>query len=120
MLRNPRVKNHFQALSAHSDVGTELLAALKPLGEYEVQGGGAKFAALYCTTKDIVFCAASGMSDIYWRLRPSDVGIALAAGAQTTDLGPEWVKFTLFRANWPQPDLAHWALRAYDFARTDQ
>lgn len=120
MLLNPQIERHFRALSAHSDVGSALLAALKPLGEYEVRGGGAQFAAIYCITRNIVFCAASGMRETYWRLRPADLDIALATGAQRTDLGSDWVSFSLFRHDWPRPDLAHWALRAYDFACLDQ
>ena len=58
------------------------------------------------------------MYDTFWCLRPDDYKIAIATGAEPAPIGPEWVKITLFRADWPQPDLAHWALRAYDFART--
>lgn len=118
MLVNPEIAAHFEKLGAHSDVGTEVLAAVKRLGEYEVRGASASYTALYCVTKDIVFCGAAGMSCTYWRLRPSDVDIALATGGKRTNLGPEWVEITLFQPDWPKPDLAHWALRAYDFART--
>ncbi|HZQ75378.1 MAG TPA: hypothetical protein VFB08_20885 [Burkholderiales bacterium] len=44
--------------------------------------------------------------------------IALATGGVEAPIGPEWVRIELFRPHWPKPDLAHWALRAYDFART--
>lgn len=118
MMLNPEIVTHFENLGVHSDVVTELLAAVKRLGEYKVHGGSADYSALYCVTKDIVFCAATGMGGTFWRLRPDDVEIALATGAQRTNLGPEWVEITLFQTNWPKPDLAHWALRAYDFART--
>jgi len=118
MLQNPEAERYFEPLSAHSDVAGEFLEALKRLGEYERRGGSREYAAPYIVTKDVVFCAAAGMSETYWRLRPADVEIALATGAQPTDVGSGWVKVTLFRADWPKSDLAHWALRAYDFART--
>lgn len=118
MLINPHVEEHFKQLSAHSDVGIELVDVLKPLGEYELRGGGINFSAIYAITNNLVFCAASGMGDIFWRLSPKDTEIALASGGQSCDIGPEWIKFTLFRSNWPKPDLAHWALRSYNFART--
>jgi hypothetical protein len=34
--KNPEAESFFAQLSAHDDVGTELLAALKPLGEYQI------------------------------------------------------------------------------------
>lgn len=117
-VKNPEIAAHFEALSAHSDVASELLSALAKLGEFEVHSGSHSCAAVYCVTKEIVFCAASGTSQTFWRLRPQDAVIALATGAEPADLGPEWVKITLFRADWPRPDLPHWALRAYDYART--
>jgi hypothetical protein len=95
MLQNPEVATRFEKLGAHSDVCSEVCSALKELGE-----------------------AASGMSSTYWRLRPGDVAIAARTGACRTDIGPEWVEIKLFQPGWPRPDLRHWALRAYDFART--
>lgn len=118
MLENPQAATYFEPLSAHSDVTEAFFAALEGLGEYERRAGAHEFAAPYLVTNDTVFCAAAGMSGTYWRLRPNDVEIALATGARPTDLGAEWVKIELFLADWPRPDLAHWALRAYDFART--
>ena len=58
------------------------------------------------------------MVDTYWRLRQSDYLIAIATGAEPAPIGPDWVKIALFRTDWPRPDLAHWALKAYDFARS--
>lgn len=118
MLLNPEIEKQFEKLSAHSDVASELYSAVKRLGECELRGGGPHYAAIYCVTKSIVFCGAAGMGSTYWRLRQDDVEIALATGARRTEFGPEWVEITLFQANWPKPDLPHWALRAYDYART--
>ena len=118
MVKNPEAEKYFEPLSAHSDVAEYFLASLKKLGEYECRSGGHSYAAPYAVTKNIIFCAAVGMSETYWRLRPTDIKIALATGAQRASLGNEWVTITLGRSNWPRPDLEHWALRAYDFART--
>ena len=118
MLRNPEAAQFFSALQAHSDVAGELFASLKKLGEYERRGGGADFAAPYIVTAGLVFCGAAGMSETYWRLRATDLEVAIACGAVPAPIGPEWVSITLFRINWPKPDLPFWALRAYDYART--
>ena len=117
MLKNPEAVEFFSGLSAHSDLSSELLASLSRLGEYE-RGGGDQFAAPYFVTAGTVFCAAAGSADTYWRLRESDIAIALATGAELAPIGTGWVRIALFRPSWPRPDLAHWALRAYDFART--
>ncbi|MEZ5980325.1 MAG: hypothetical protein R3F34_19230 [Planctomycetota bacterium] len=117
MLRNQHIADHFEPLSAHSDVSEALLRALAKVGEYECRHGSHNYAAPYIVTNDTVFCAASGQSLTHWRLRPSDVEIALATGARRSELGPDWVTIELFRADWPRPDLEHWVLRAYDFAR---
>ena len=116
-MKNPDAERFFIGLSAHSDVASEFLASLRRLGRYECRAGDGEYAAPYAVTADTVFGAAAGMSDTYWRLRPADVAIALATGAEPASVGPEWVTIRLFRSDWPRPDLEHWALRAYDFAR---
>ena len=117
-MRNPEAEEFFLARSAHDEVGTALIASLKRLGEYEVRGELGSYKAPYAVTAQIVFGGAAGMVDTYWRLRPADIAIALATGAEPATIGPDWVRIALFRPDWPQPDIAHWALRAYDFART--
>ncbi|MEO7862492.1 MAG: hypothetical protein ABIU05_19070 [Nitrospirales bacterium] len=92
---------------------------MKRLGDYEVvRANAVEYGALYAVTSQVAFCGASGMRDTYWRLRPGDLAIAIASGAEPAPIGPEWVKIECFRFNWPRPDLSHWALRAYDYART--
>jgi len=118
MVSNPEAEQFFLARSARDEVGSPLIAALKPLGEYELRGELRSYKSPYAVTANIVFCGASGMTDTFWRLRPSDREIALATGAEAAPIGPEWVRIALFRPNWPKPDLAHWALRAYNYART--
>jgi len=118
MLKNSEAEQFFSSRSAHSDVGMELIASLKQLGEYETRGNLKEHGAPYFVTKETVFCGAAGMQDTFYRLRPDDYEIAIATGAEPAPIGPGWVKITIFRSDWPRPDLAHWALRAYDFART--
>jgi hypothetical protein len=116
--RNPEAEAFFLARSARDEVGTALIESLKPLGEYEIRGELRNYRSPYAVTAGIAFCGAAGTSDTFWRWRPTDREIALATGAQSAEIGPDWVRIRLFRPDWPKPDLSHWALRAYDFART--
>jgi hypothetical protein len=108
----------FLARSARDEVGTALIEALKRLGEYEIRGDLRVYKSPYAVTAGVVFCGAAGTCDTFWRLRPPDHAIALASGGEPAEIGPEWVRIPLFRPDWPRQDIAHWALRAYDFART--
>ena len=118
MLRNPEAEAYFLARGARDEVGTALLESLGKLGEVELRGDLSHYASPYGVTNDIVFCGAAGVLDTFWRLRPSDREIAIASGANECEIGPEWVRISLFRPDWPRPDLAHWALKSYEFART--
>lgn len=116
---NNAVLAYLAVKSAHSDIATELEAAVKPLGG----------AQLYCpdwqsyryvtaSTGGIVFAFAEGMNRIAFRLEDSMRRRALKSGAVAlAECGPEWAAFTLFRSDWPAVDTAFWALKAYDFAR---
>jgi hypothetical protein len=117
MARNPEAEAFFAALSAHSDVAAEFAAALAKLGQYEVRSAPREHGARYAVTSDTVFAGAAGMASTYWRLSPEDRVIALSTGAAESELGPDWVEVRLFRNDWPNPDLRHWALRAYGYAR---
>ena len=116
-LLNPEAEAFFGSRSARDEVGTALLESLKRCGEYELRGDLRIYKSPYAVTTGLVFCGAAGTSDTFWRLGPEDRVIALATGGAETELGPEWVRIELFRPRWPRPDLAHWALRAYVFAR---
>ena len=118
MLLNPEPEQFFETLSAYSDVGEDFLAAPKRLGKYERRGHVREYGTPYAMTPGSVFYGAAGISDTSWRLRPSDVTLAIVAGAEPAPIGPEWVKIAFFRSDWPDPDIAHWASRAYHFART--
>ena len=117
-MRTPEAEKFFLTRSARDEVGTEFLQSLKRLGEYEVCGDLRNYKAPYAVTAQIVFCGAAGSADTFWRLRPKDHTIALATGGDPAEIGSEWVRIALFRPDWPKPDIAYWALRAYDFART--
>jgi hypothetical protein len=117
-MHNPEAEEFFLSRTARDEVGTALIESLKRLGEYELHGDLRVCKAPYAVTAQTVFCGAAGMVDTFWRLRPSDCAIALATGAEPASIGPDWVRIALFRPHWPQPDIAHWALKSYDFART--
>jgi hypothetical protein len=119
-VRNPEAEAFFLQRSAHDEVGTALIESLARLHEYEVRGDLRAYKSPYAVTAALVFCGAAGMVDTFWRLRSADFAIALASGAEAAEIGPEWVRIPLFRPDWPRQDLAHWALRAYDYARTDR
>jgi hypothetical protein len=117
-MRNPEAESFFMARSAHDEVGVALLAALKPLGEYELRGDLGRYKSPCAVTRDTVFCGAAGMHDTFFRLAPRDRDVALKTGADPApEIGADWVRIALFRPDWPKPDLAHWAMRAYVFAR---
>jgi hypothetical protein len=116
-MRNPEAEQFFAPLSAHSDVTEKLHGALKRLGKYEIRGNLKEYGAMYVVTAETVFCGAVGTNDVFFRLRPENYEIALATGAKPAPIGPGWVKIQLFRSNWPDPDIAFWTLKAYDFAR---
>ncbi len=118
MTTHAEVIAYFAPLSAHSDVALELEAALERLGNYRLEVMDRQFGAIYAITGDTIFCAAAGLNGTFFRLRPVDVETAYKTGAEPCGLGPEWVRIALFRNDSPKPDLAFWALRAFDFAKT--
>jgi len=107
----------FSGCSAHGDVAEAFGRALVNLGEYELHGGGQDYKAVYATTRGVPFGGAAGMAATHWRLAPEDRAIALRSGGEKSNIGPDWVRIILFRSDWPDPDLEHWARRAYAFAR---
>jgi hypothetical protein len=116
-LLNLEAEVFFLSRSARDDVGKEFMDSLKVLGVYEVRGDLGSYKSPYAVTANVVFGGAAGMSHVFYRLGPEDVEIALRTGAERAEIGPEWVRIELFRADWPKVDLVHWARRAYMFAR---
>jgi hypothetical protein len=118
MTRNREAEAFFAPLSSHSDVASAFRDALRRLGDYDVLEAPREYGALFAVTADAIFAGAAGMASTYWRLSSTDRAIALATGAKEAEkLGPEWVEIILFRNDWPNPDLPHWALCAYRYAR---
>jgi hypothetical protein len=73
------------------------------------------------STNSIIFGLAVGMHSIAFRLNPEKKEIALATGGEPLDaVGPDWVRFELFRPDWPAPDLKFWALRSYAYTRGNE
>lgn len=105
--------------SAHDEVATALLSSTRTLGDVVTYCPDPKqFRYLVTATRGIVFGAATGMSTVSFRLDRENCQRALQSGAEAaTEIGPDWVSFTLFRNDWPAPDLAFWALKAYVLAR---
>lgn len=61
-----------------------------------------------------IFALGVGQRSVCYRLSPPLFAIALQTGAVAAgDIGPDWVRFDLFRPDWPAPDLPFWALKAY-------
>jgi hypothetical protein len=116
---NKRVFDYIKDTSAHSDVGEVLLKAVKPLGDVQMfcpNPSQCRYMAV--STKGVIFGFAIGMSTIAFRLGPPLNARALATGGDAVpDIGDEWVKFTLFRNDWPEFDLTFWARKAYVYAR---
>jgi len=117
-MHNPEAEEFFLSRSAHDEVGVALMEAISFLKDYRLLGDLGQYKAPYAVTADWVFCGAAGMANTYWRLRLKDKTIALSTGALEASIGTEWVCIEIFRLDWPKPDLAHWALKAYDYART--
>jgi len=117
--RNRTVLAYLDQLSAHSDVAVALHDALGSLGDVEVFSPDSRqYRYVAATTQGVVFAFAVGMALIGFRLDAEMLRRALASGAETCpEAGPDWAAFTLFRDDWPLPDLRFWARKAYVTAR---
>ena len=116
---NARVLAHVEPLSAHSDVADALIESVKPLGDVQLFCPEARqYRYLVASTNNVIFAVALGMRLVGFRLDSVFKSRALESGAAPyPDCGDEWVSFTLFRPDWPKPDLLFWARKAYGFAR---
>ena len=113
--RNRRVLRHIEGLSAHSDIVDALGTALRPLGDVQrFCPDPQAYRYEVASTRGVIFAVAVGMNTIGFRLDERMKSRALASGgAPFPECGPEWVAFTLFRADWPRIDLEFWARKAY-------
>lgn len=116
---NARVLAHVDSISAHSDVAEALTQCVKPLGDVHLFcPDSSQYRCLCAWTNNVVFALAAGMSVVAFRLDAIFKARALKSGAEPyPECGDEWAAFTLFRSDWPAPDLPFWARRAYVIAR---
>ncbi|MSU24430.1 MAG: hypothetical protein EXS32_11475 [Opitutus sp.] len=117
--RNSRVLAHLETASAHSDLATELIAAVKPLGDVQIFcPDWAQCRYVVVSTNDLIFGFAMGLETIAFRLEARMKSRALTTGAAAySAAGDDWGSFILFRHDWPKVDLQFWALKAYAYAR---
>lgn len=101
--------------SAHDEVASALVGATRALGDVVTYCPDPKqFRYVVTATRGTIFGVAEGMSSVSFRLDPTFHARALQHGAtEAPALGPAWASFTLFRSDWPQPDLPFWAMKAY-------
>ena len=122
--RNREVLEYLQTRrpSCHSDCGDALLrAAAEKCGEWQAYSPSFR-QCLYVAliTGRRIFALGLGQRSVCLRLPPKLQEIALQTGAvDAAEIAPGWVRFELFRADWPTPDLTFWTLQAYAAARQD-
>ena len=116
---NDSVLAYLADLSAHSDVSEALEGAVAPLGDVQTYCPDAsQYRYRVVATRGVVFAFAVGMRTIGFRLPPEFKDRALASGAEScSQAGSDWAAITLFRVDWPEPDLQFWARQAYVYAR---
>jgi hypothetical protein len=107
--------------SCHSDTGEALLRSAQSCGEwlaFSPSFGQCRYVVL--VTNRTIFGLGHGQRSVCYRVPVSLRPTALASGAvEAQDIGASWVRFELFRAEWPAPDLSFWTLKAYAAARQD-
>jgi hypothetical protein len=105
--------------SCHSDTGEALIRGARGCGDWVAFSPSFR-RCLYVAlvTDKRVFALGLGQSSVLFRLPEPFHATALASGAVAApEVGGPWVRFELFRPDLPAPDLAFWALRAYQAAR---
>jgi len=119
---NKSVLRYLDGASAHSDVTEALALAIAPLGDVQTycpDPSGYKYVVV--ASRNIIFGFAMGMNQIAFRLDALFKNRAIETGGKgLSEVGPEWVVFTLFRNDWPQIDLTFWARKAYVVARQEK
>ena len=105
--------------SCHSDVGEALMRGAEKCGDWVAFSPSfpqCRYVAL--VTNRRVFALGLGQRSVCYRIPEELHATALATGAtEAPEIGRGWVRFELYRANWPTPDLPFWTLRAYAAAR---
>ncbi len=105
--------------SCHSDTGDALLRSAEECGDWIAFSPSfrqLRYVAL--VTNRTVFALGLGQCSVFYRLPESLFPTALATGAvEASEVGPNWARFDLWRADWPTPDLVFWTRKAYAGAR---
>ena len=116
---NETVLDFVKGYSAHGDVAEALLTSVVPLGDvHGYSPDVSHYRYLVVSTKGIIFGFAIGMNKVAFKLNPPFNERALInSGTVISELGEEWIEFTLGRADWPEIDLIFWARKAYVYAR---
>jgi hypothetical protein len=106
-------------LSCHSDTGDALIRSAEKCGEWIAYSPSFRqFRYVALVTNRTIFALGMGQRSVCYRLPNEAYEIALQTGAVgAEEIGADWVRFELFRADWPSPDLPFWSLRAYASAR---
>ncbi|HEX4998154.1 MAG TPA: hypothetical protein VFY29_08015 [Terriglobia bacterium] len=107
--------------SAHSDLASQLLDAVKPLGDVQTYcPDWQAYRYVAVSTNNIIFGFAIGMDTIAFRLDTRMAERAIATGGSPVpECGGEWVAVMRHRSDsdWPAVDLTFWARKAYVYAR---
>ena len=105
--------------SCHSDAGSALMEAAEGCGEwiaFSPSFAQCRYVALI--TRRRIFALGLGQRSACFRLPGALRGAALVTGATpASEIGNDWVSFSLFEAGRPAPDLPLWTRRAYAAAR---
>ena len=101
--------------SCHSDTGSALIEAAEKCGEwiaFSPSFAQCRYVALI--TRRRIFALGLGQRSACFRLPRALRKTARSSGAsRALELGMDWVRFSLFKADWPAVDLPFWTLRAY-------
>lgn len=116
---NRPVLAHLADQSAHSDIASVLADAVQPLGDVQLFcPDSARYRYVVASTRNVIFGFASGMDVLAFRLDEKLLARALVTGGVAQrECGPGWVRFVLFRNDWPKVDAEFWARKAYVHAR---
>ncbi len=108
--------------SCHDDTADALLRAAEGCGEWVAYSPSfEQYRYVALVTNRRIFALGIGQRSVCCRLPQALRTTAVQTGAVAAgEIGPDWVRFDLFRTDWPRPDLAFWMLRAYAGAREDR
>ena len=116
---NKGVLDYIKDLSAHDGVASELINALRPLGDVQVYcPDPASFRYVVAATNNIIFGIAHGMDTVAFRLDPVTREKALLSGCKEhPGLAGDWVWVNPQRGDWPAVDFKFWARKSYVYIR---